>query len=66
MRTIEKDGGRKRGRENRIYGEVQGNSGDGWWVSWFFACLHGLVAGGYRVTAERTRQLGTGSVSVYL
>lgn len=26
----------------------------------------GLVAEGYRVTAERSRQLGTGPVSVYL
>ncbi len=42
------------------------SSGAGWWVFLLFTWLDGLVAGGYRVTGERTRQLDTGPVSVYL
>lgn len=33
---------------------------------WLFTWSDGPVAGGYRVTEEETRQLGTGPVSVYL
>ena len=68
---LEKEGERERGRGSKIYGEVQYSEQDiktrvlGQ-VCGFSGCLLGWIDWLLEVTGERTRQLGTGPVSVYL